>query len=169
MTHGHRQHPAYRAPPHGFGTGQPRFRLWPPFEGLGGWLSKILVMGVADLGPDEGEPAITETLSFFETFGYHATSVTVAAGTFDVDGRSPGLVVYVHRDNPIARLTMKQLDGIFGAKRNGGLSGFKWIVKAERGADQNLRTWGGPTSQFRPMATRLSGTSRFFQFEGAAK
>ncbi len=131
-----------------------------------------LVTGVADLGADGGEPAITETLSFFETFGYHATSVTVASGTFDVDGRSPGLVVYVHRDNPIARLTMKQLDGIFGAERNGGLSGFKWMVKAERGADQNIRTWGqlGLTGEWadKPIQTyghAPSGTSRFFQLK----
>src|ERR1700761_3700202 len=29
-----------------------------------------LVTGVADLGPDGGEPAITEALSFFEVYGY---------------------------------------------------------------------------------------------------
>ncbi|HEX7916982.1 hypothetical protein, partial [Rudaea sp.] len=36
-----------------------------------------LVTGTADLGPDGGEPSITETLSFFEVFGYHVTPVVV--------------------------------------------------------------------------------------------
>jgi phosphate transport system substrate-binding protein len=131
-----------------------------------------LVTGVADLGPDGGEPAITETLSFYEVYGYHETALTVASGTYDVDGRSPGIVIYVHPDNPISRLTMKQLDGIFGAERNGGLDGFKWIVKAARGADQNIRTWGqlGLTGEWadKPIQTyghAPSGTSRFFQLK----
>src|SRR5579864_1117086 len=39
-----------------------------------------LVTGVADLAPDGGEATLTETLSFFETFGYHPTGITVATG-----------------------------------------------------------------------------------------
>jgi phosphate transport system substrate-binding protein len=131
-----------------------------------------LVTGMADLGPDGGEPAITEILSFYEVYGYHATAVTVASGTYDVDGRSPGLVVYVHPDNPIARLTMQQLDGIFGAERNGGLDGFKWQVSAARGAHQDIRTWGqlGLKGEWadKPIQTyghAPSGTSRFFQLK----
>lgn len=131
-----------------------------------------LVTGMTDLGPDGGEPAITEILSFYEVYGYHATAVTVASGTYDVDGRSPGLVVYVHPDNPISRLTMQQLDGIFGAERNGGLDGFKWKVSAARGADQDIRTWGqlGLTGEWadKPIQTyghAPSGTSRFFQLK----
>src|SRR5690242_13475722 len=30
-----------------------------------------LVTGVTDLAPDGGEPALTEWLSFYETYGYH--------------------------------------------------------------------------------------------------
>jgi phosphate transport system substrate-binding protein len=131
-----------------------------------------LVTGMTDLGPDGGEPAITEILSFYEVFGYHATALTVASGTYDVEGRSPGLVVYVHPENPIARLTMKQLDGIFGAERNGGLVGFKWNVSSARGANEDIRTWGqlGLTGEWadKPIQTyghAPSGTSRFFQLK----
>src|SRR5258708_23952561 len=67
-----------------------------------------LVTGVTDLAPDGGEPAITEWLSFYETYGYHATDIVVASGTYDVDGRSPGVVVYVHPHNPIPTLTLHQ-------------------------------------------------------------
>jgi phosphate transport system substrate-binding protein len=131
-----------------------------------------LVTGVTDLAPDGGEPAITEILSFYEVYGYHATSITVASGTYDVDGKSPGIVIYVHPDNPISRLTMKQLDGIFGAERNGGLRGLKWTVDDARGADEDIRTWGqlGLTGEWadKPIQTyghAPSGTSRFFQLK----
>jgi len=131
-----------------------------------------LVTGMTDLAPDGGEPAITEVLSFFEVYGYHALDITVASGTYDVDGKSPGIVVYVHPDNPLSKLTMQQLDGIFGAERNGGLRGFKWSVTDGRGAEQNIRTWGqlGLTGEWadKPIQTyghAPSGTTRFFQLK----
>lgn len=131
-----------------------------------------MVTGVTDLAPDGGEPALTEWLSFYETYGYHATDITVASGTYDVDGRSPGIVVYVHPDNPIAGLTLEQLDGIFGAERTGALDGFKWDLKRARGPEANIRTWGqlGLTGEWadRPIQTyghAPSGTTRFFQLK----
>ncbi|MFS2136251.1 PstS family phosphate ABC transporter substrate-binding protein [Duganella sp. Dugasp56] len=131
-----------------------------------------LVTGVTDLAPDGGEPAITEVLSFFEVYGYHALDITVASGTYDVDGKSPGIVVYVHPDNPLGKLTMKQLDGIFGAERNGGLRGFKWSVTDARSAEQNIRTWGqlGLTGEWADKTIQTyghapSGTTRFFQLK----
>lgn len=134
-----------------------------------------LVTGVTDLAPDGGEPAITEWLSFYETYGYHATDIVVASGTYDVDGRSPGIVVYVHPDNPIAHLTLEQLDGIFGAERTGGLDNFKWDIKRARGPGQNIRTWGqlGLKDDWadKPIQTyghAPSGTTRFFQLRALA-
>jgi phosphate transport system substrate-binding protein len=131
-----------------------------------------MVTGVTDLAPDGGEPALTETLSFFETFGYHATGITVASGTYDVDGRSPGIVVYVHPSNPLTALTLEQLDGIFGSERSGALDGFKWDLKSARTADKNIRTWGqlGLTGEWaaKPIQTyghAPSGTTRFFQLK----
>ena len=131
-----------------------------------------LVTGATDLAPDGGEPIITETLSFYETFGYNLTSVTVASGAYDVEGRSNGLVIYVNKDNPIAKITMKQLDGIFGAERSGGLVGFKWTLSGGRGPEANIRTWGqlGLTGDWADKAIQTyghapSGTSRFFQLK----
>src|SRR5947209_4548048 len=60
-----------------------------------------LVTGVSDLGPDGGEPAITEVLAFFEVYGYHPTDIIVASGAFDVEGKSNGPVVFVNKGNPI--------------------------------------------------------------------
>ena len=131
-----------------------------------------LVTGVADLAPDGGEPIITETLSFYETYGYHLTAITVASGAYDVDGRSNGPVVYVHKDNPLSRLTLRQLDGIFGTERTGALVGFKWTLSSGRGPESNIRTWGqlGLTGEWadKPIQTyghAPSGTARFFQLK----
>jgi phosphate transport system substrate-binding protein len=131
-----------------------------------------LVTGVADLGPDGGEATLTEALSFFEVYGYHPTDITVATGAFDVEGRSNGLVVFVSSDNPITRLTLQQLDGIFGAERTAGMRGFKWTPSAGRGQEKNIRTWGqlGLTGEWadKPIQTyghAPSGTARFFQWK----
>ena len=129
-----------------------------------------LVTGVTDLGPDGGEPAITEALSFFEVYGYAPLDITVASGAFDVEGKSNGPVIFVHKDNPITQLSMDQLDGIFGAERTAGMRGFQWTPSDGRGPEKNIRTWGqlGLEGEWagKPIQTyghAPSGTTRFFQ------
>src|SRR5258706_5672875 len=131
-----------------------------------------LVTGVTDLAPDGGEPAITEALSFFEVYGYPPLDITVASGAFDVEGKSNGPVIFVHKDNPIAQLSMEQLDGIFGVERTAGMRGFKWTPSDGRGPEKNIRTWGqlGLTGGWadKPIQTYChapSGTTRFFQWQ----
>ena len=130
-----------------------------------------LITGVTDLAPNGSEPALTETLAFFEVYGYHATPITVASGSFDVEGRSPGVVVFVHQDNPLTSLSLDQLDGIFGAERNGGLRGFKWTLEDGRGPERDIRTWdqlglGGEWvgREIQTYGHAPSGASRFFQY-----
>jgi phosphate transport system substrate-binding protein len=131
-----------------------------------------LVTGVTDLAPDGGEATLTENLSFFETYGYPVTDVIVATGAFDVEGKSNGPVIFVNKDNPITRLTIKQLDGIFGSERTAGMRGFQWSPSGARGAEENIRTWGqlGLTGEWadKPIQTyghAPSGTARFFQWK----
>jgi phosphate transport system substrate-binding protein len=131
-----------------------------------------LVTGVTDLAPDGGEATLTENLSFFEVHGHPPTEIVIASGAFDVEGKSNGPVVFVNADNPIARLTIEQLDGIFGAERTAGMRGFKWSPSDARGADKDIRTWGqlGLTGEWadKPIQTyghAPSGTSRFFQWK----
>ncbi|WP_077035131.1 PstS family phosphate ABC transporter substrate-binding protein [Pelomonas sp. KK5] len=131
-----------------------------------------LVTGVTDLAPDGGEATLTESLSFFEVYGYAPTDITVASGAFDVEGKSNGPVVFVHKDNPIASLSLQQLDGIFGAARHGGMDGFKWRPGRGRGHEHDIRTWGqlGLTGEWadKPIQTyghAPSGTTRFFQWK----
>jgi phosphate transport system substrate-binding protein len=130
-----------------------------------------MIAGVTDLAPNGSEPALTETLGFYEVYGHHPTAITVASGSFDTEGCSPGVVVFVHEDNPLAQLSLEQLDGIFGSMRNGGLRGFKWTLEDARGADLDIRTWGqlGLQGEWadKPINTyghAPSGASRFFQY-----
>ncbi len=129
-----------------------------------------LITGVSDLGPDGGEASLTENLAFYETYGYNVSSVTVASGAYDVEGRSNGIIVYVNSANPIAQLTLRQLDAIFGAPRTGALDGFKWMISDALSARSEIRTWGqlGLHGSWaaRPIQTyghAPSGTTRFFQ------
>jgi phosphate transport system substrate-binding protein len=131
-----------------------------------------LVTGVTDLAPDGGEATLTENLSFFEVYGYAPTEIIVASGAFDVEGKSNGPVIFVHKDNPITRLTIEQLDGIFGDERTAGMRGFKWTRADGRGPEKNIRTWGqlGLTGEWadKPIQTyghAPSGTTRFFQWK----
>ncbi len=131
-----------------------------------------LVTGVTDLAPDGGEATLTENLSFFEVYGYPVTDITIASGAFDVEGKSNGPVVFVHKDNPLASLSVQQLDGIFGAQRTAGMRGFKWTPSDGRGAQADIRTWGqlGFKGEWadKPIQTyghAPSGTTRFFQWK----
>jgi len=131
-----------------------------------------LVTGVTDLAPDGGEPAITEALSFFEVYGYPPLDITVASGAFDVEGKSNGPVILVHKDNQITQVSMEQLDGIFGAERTAGMRGFKWVPSDGRGPEKDIRTWGqlglGGEWKDKPIQTyghAPSGTTRFFQWK----
>lgn len=131
-----------------------------------------LATHIADLGVDGGEPSLTEALVFYETHGRHPSSIVVASGAYDVEGRSNGPVVFVNSANPLSQLTLDQLDGIFGSERTGGLRGFVWTPLEARGPDKNIRTWGqlGLKGKWadKPIQTyghAASGTARFFQLK----
>ena len=134
----------------------------------------------ADLAINGREPVLTEFLSFAEVFGNDGPfQVTVATGSFDVLGRTWAEVIYVNRDNPLAHLTMDQLDGIFGAARTGGYQGYKWSSAAARTAASDIRTWGqlGLEGEWanKPINTygyAPTGMSNFFElkvFHGGTK
>src|SRR5207244_11862170 len=47
--------------------------------------------------------------------GYAPTGIQVATGSLDVNFFDYAHMVFVHRDNPVTKLTIAQLDAIFGA------------------------------------------------------
>ena len=78
-----------------------------------------LIEGTAQLGPMSREMRATEVDRFEAKYGYKPSRIRVALD---------GLAVYVNKDNPIEKLTFKQLDAIFSSTRKRG------------GAD--AKTWG---------------------------
>jgi phosphate transport system substrate-binding protein len=103
-----------------------------------------LTVGVADIGVMGREVWPIELISYLKVHKGTPLTLAVAGGTFDVENKTWALTVFVHKDNPISKLTMAQLDGIFGAERTGRWdeTKSKWIVDASRGPDKNIRTWG---------------------------
>ena len=54
----------------------------------------------------------------------------------------PPFVIAVNKANPVAKLSLAQIDGIFGAERDGGWRGASWDPTLARGPEKNIRTWG---------------------------
>ena len=110
-----------------------------------------LIAGVADLAP-MGRQALWDELKGFEREGAKGgaegvgnteiVEIVMATGSYDVRGWSYALGIFVHRDNPITRLSIEQVDGILGARRDGGWNGLTWDTSVARGPEKNLRTWG---------------------------
>jgi phosphate transport system substrate-binding protein len=84
---------------------------------------------VADLALLGRESDITDDNGFFKSVGgYKPLRLELMNGSLDVPGQSSAEVVFAHRDNPLSRLTVAQLDAIFGYEHRRGT--------------ENIRTWG---------------------------
>jgi phosphate transport system substrate-binding protein len=100
-----------------------------------------LIFGVSDIGIG---PKITfANLELFQRYtDRDPLEIMLATGSYDVPGWNPGFGIIVNTANPIAHLTMRQLDGIFGSERSGGWEGTSWRPQNARGPEGNIRTWG---------------------------
>ena len=102
-----------------------------------------IASGAVDI---ETGPRISDrlrTVSQYErATGERIFEIDWATGSYNVPGWSPGFVIFVHEDNPIAHLSVEQLDGIFAGSRTGGWKGTTWDTSAARGPEKNIRTWG---------------------------
>jgi len=108
-----------------------------------------LSQGTANFGPMSRAMKEKEIDDFKKKFGYEPIGVESAIDM---------LAVYVHKDNPIASLSLEQLDAIFSSTRKGG-------------AAKDVRTWGdlGLTGEWSDKPISLygrnasSGTYGFFK------
>ena len=83
-----------------------------------------------------------ERYGTYERGWAYPIEIAVATGSARAPHKSPATAIFVHKDNPLARLTLKQLDGVFGASRTGGWIALSWNEKAARGPEGDIRTWG---------------------------
>ncbi|MDD3179026.1 MAG: substrate-binding domain-containing protein [Opitutaceae bacterium] len=102
-----------------------------------------LSCGVADVVMSR-KAVIMDLLTFEQVYHYPVTELEVVTGSYDVYGWSPAFIIVVHKDNPLNQISVKQLDGVFGAARNGGYVGSVWHSEYpyRRGPQENIRTWG---------------------------
>lgn len=102
-----------------------------------------LSCGVADVVMSR-KAVIMDLLTFEQVYHYPVTEIEVVTGSYDVYGWSPAFIIVVHKDNPLTQISLKQLDGVFGAARNGGYAGSVWHTDYpyRRGPEENIRTWG---------------------------
>lgn len=125
-----------------------------------------LVFQVADVGIMGRQIMWDERLSFQREFDYQPTGIIGMTGSYDVSGWNPPVGIYVNAKNPLAHLSMSQLDGIFGDVRTGAYDGLIWNEKAARGADKNIRTWGqlGLTGEWADKPIHVLGYNLEFHF-----
>ena len=100
-----------------------------------------LCTGLADLAPNR-HITFDELLGFQRVFSHDPVEITVVTGSYNVAGWNYALGIFVNKNNPISKLTLRQLDGMFGAQRDGGYQGTTWHPEIARTARENIRTWG---------------------------
>jgi phosphate transport system substrate-binding protein len=121
-----------------------------------------LYTGLADLAVMGRESNATDDNGFLHVLYYAPLRLELMTGSLDVPGKSCALGIFVHRDNPISRMTMGQLEAIFGCEHPRGL--------------EYIRTWGqlGLTGEWKDQPIRLytydaeTGTGQFFLHKALA-
>lgn len=87
-----------------------------------------LYTGKADIALSGRESNTTENDGFLHTLQYRPLRLRLMTGSLDVPGKSYAPVLFVHKDNPLEKLTLAQVDSIFGC--------------GQPGQNAPARTWG---------------------------
>jgi phosphate transport system substrate-binding protein len=96
---------------------------------------------LADIGINH-EPSFYDYLGHLRLKGFEPTGFSVLTGSYDYVGWQNNIVIIVNKDNPITKITIKQLDGVFGSVRDGGWVGSTWHPEMSRGPEADIRSWG---------------------------
>ncbi len=105
-----------------------------------------LYCGVADLAFFGRDTNTTDNDGFAHVLNYKPLRIELGTGSLDKVAKTPALVIFVSKDNPLAQLTLAQLDAIFSSARR-------------RGAAAAIRTWGqlGLTGEWANQPIHLYG------------
>jgi phosphate transport system substrate-binding protein len=102
--------------------------------------------GVADLAFMAREMRVPmESMAFEWVHHYKAFEVEIANAGLVTDRPGVNLAVFVHKGNPLTRLTLKQLDAILGAQTGHGRSNIrKWgdLLAADGWHDRPIHVYG---------------------------
>ncbi|MDI1319838.1 MAG: substrate-binding domain-containing protein [bacterium] len=117
-----------------------------------------LYLGRADLAFFGRDTIVTDNDGFAHVLKYDPLRIELGTGSLDAPGKATALALFVHRDNPLAQLTLTQVDAIFSALRR-------------RGAPAAIHNWGdlGLTGEWAGQPINLyaedtqSMTGLFFQ------
>ena len=125
-----------------------------------------LIFGMSDIGPMGRQITWDELLSYQRERNHLPIGIVAVTGSYDVSGWNPPIGVYLHKDNPLSKLSLQQLDGIFGAQRSGAWRELVWDKSLARGPEKNIRTWGqlGLTGDWANKPIHVYGYNLQFHF-----
>ena len=112
----------------GFRKSHPKARFETRLLGSGTAVAGLYT-GTADLAFLGRSVTPVEVMAFAWVLRHPPASAAVMQGSVDLPGKSHALAVWVNRQNPVPRLTLAQLDSVFGCELRGG-------------APKRCRTWG---------------------------
>lgn len=84
-----------------------------------------LFTGTGELAILDREASFIEVDAYQQGAGYDPFGIAVARGAVDFAHHAPALKVYVNKANPLGKLTVEQLDGIFDADHRLGTKSYK--------------------------------------------
>jgi phosphate transport system substrate-binding protein len=111
----------------GFRKYQPGIRIENHMYGTASAIG-ALYTGTGDLAILGEEIQAAPAAAFERVMHYPPFGIEIATGSLDVRYFDYAHVFFVHKDNPLSKLTVTQLDAIFGAEHRRG--------------PRNIRTWG---------------------------
>ena len=125
-----------------------------------------LIYGKSDLGPLGRQIMWDEQMAYQREFSRLPVGIVVVTGSYDVSGWNPAIGLYVNAKNPLAKLSLEQIDGIFGCERTGVWRDLNWDESYARGPEKNIRTWGqlGLTGEWADKPIHVLGYNLQFHF-----
>lgn len=72
--------------------------------------------GIADLAFIGRESYPSEIQGFEESMGHPPLGIEISSGSFQTPHKTFALMVFVHKDNPLAKMTVEELSRVYGCK-----------------------------------------------------
>jgi phosphate transport system substrate-binding protein len=107
------------------------------------------------------KPGFYDLLAYERMKNVDPVEIAAVTGSYDVGGWENSFTIIVNGENPLKGITLAQLDGVFGAERDGGWVGTNYRPDLARGPEKNIRTWGqlGLTGEWADKPIHLYGFS----------